>query len=196
MLLTEPRSMQPRGSGRGVRSAQILPSCSSKPSRSPLRDRADPRPSLTLCPLLRSPPAGSCSPGAHSFPWSIRAEQKLPLPVAGGATAPSPRWLSGTRLLLPRPQREPCRVTHGWLPFLLSPRRGVFWGGKCCPPILGVGCGFKSQLCLTASVFLAPKTWAWAEAAPKDAVMETVHRGADGATQGWKQRKRELGLPW
>lgn len=44
---------------------------------------------------------------------------------------------------------------------------------------------------LIASVCLVPE--AWAEAAPEDAVMETVHQGGDGATQSWKQRKRECG---
>lgn len=121
MLLAKPQSMQPSRSGEGASSVQILPPCSSKHSHSRLRDRADPRPSLTSCLLLRSPPAGGFNPGAHSFLWSIRAEQKLPLPMAGEATVPSPRWLSGTRSLLPHPQWEPHGVTHDQLLFLLSP---------------------------------------------------------------------------
>jgi len=66
-------------------------------------------------------------------------------------------------------------VTHGWLPLLLSPTRGVFWGRNRCPPILGAGSQLQPRI---ASVFLAPETGAGA--APSDAVMEAVC-GGDGA---------------
>lgn len=97
-----------------------------------------------------------------------------------GGHSPQPGRLSGTRS-----GTRARRVTHGRRLLLLSPTRGGFGVESAAPPPPPPSREPDAALSPSPSLSLlhfclVPRTWAWAEAAPRAAAKEIAHGGGDG----------------